>query len=656
MKCVSRLILVLITTSSMLLVLVGKSQNPLVSAAQIERHTILQTSLPSASKIYLPLVSRNYPPWPNQCGDGRVNTIIDDFDSTSGMIYTADPIIPAPTPRLEAGCHGNAVAIDYDLTNVAPTGSANAGQSWIVLRRTLPAAINLNSFTHIRLSLHGSNINSHDTVEVKLRDGGGHLAAISLKSITDLLNWRPIYIDFRELGDYSKIDLTNITDIEIGIVRCAGCEVFDNPSLGGPSEEHTGTLFLDEFAVVDLKPGAANRLIKTTFEDVVPHPTIRAAAASALLAQITPSGPGASLIPAWFSETNPNYNTYVQAEALLVFVYEYEQTGNVVYRNAARNIADRLISLQVPQGKNQAGAWYTAYSIDQGVLRPPYRAIPVDQSILCDGDEMMVPDPNTAQLVATNIDACEWVGNVGWVLIALGKLQRSGFYDNPVTLQNALDRGAAWVANQIGRGTDYPDLISPGMEGNISAYFGLRAANIVPEATQLGNAIFQYGCDPLERRMKPGVSPADYATTLDVAGSWGVTFLRAIGKNQEALDSQAYAASVMRTTSFDGTISGYGDIAGPYTVAVEFTAQGAAAGIRSADFVMQQIYPLQIQSGTYAGAFPGAKDHWSGGQLTPWSTTMPGVSPTAWVYFALNGDPLLEIISTSLTLIQKHSK
>jgi hypothetical protein len=647
MKCISRLILVLIATSSILLALVGKSQSPHVSAAQIERHTILQTSFTSASEIYLPLVSRNYPPWSNICGDGRVNTIIDDFDSTSGMIYTADPIIPAPTPRLEAGCHGNTVAIDYDLTNVAPIGSANAGQSWIVLRRTLPAAINLNSFTHIRLSLHGSNINSHDTVEVKLRDGGGHLAAVSLKSITDLLTWRPLYIDFRELGSYSEIDLTNITDIEIGIVRCADCEVFDNPSLGGPSEEHTGTLFLDEFAVLDLKPAAANRLIETTFEDVVPHPTIRAAAASALLAQITPSGAGVSLIPAWFTETNPNYNTYVQAETLLVLVYEYEQTGNVVYRDTARNIAARLISLQVPQGKIQAGAWYTAYSIDQGVLRPPYRAIPVGQSIPCDGDETMVPDPNTALLVATNIDACEWVGNVGWVLIALGKLQRSGFYDNPAALQEALDRGAVWVDRQIGRDPANPNLISLGMEGNISAYFGLRAANKATEASQL-DLIYKFGWDALEMRMKPGIGSADFATSLDVSGSWGVTFLRAIEFPQAALDTQSYAASVMRTTSFDGTISGYGDIAGPYTVAVEFTAQAAAAGIKSADFVMQQIYPLQIQYGTYAGAFPGATDHWSGGQLTPWSTTMPGVSPTAWVYFALNGDPLMEIISPSV--------
>jgi hypothetical protein len=252
--------------------------------------------------------------------------------------------------------------------------------------------------------------------------------------------------------------------------------------------------------------------------------------------------------------------------------------------------------------------------------------------------------------VATNIDVCEWVGNVGWVLVALGKLQRSGFYNNPAALQDALDRGATWVVGQIGRETAYPDLISLGLEGNISAYFGLRAAGQQSQAARLGDAIFQFGWDPVQRRMKPGVGPADLATALDVSGSWGVTFLRSINKTQEALESQSYAASVLRTASFDGAILGYGDIAGPYTVAVEFTAQAVSAGIHSADFVTQQIDLLQIPSGTYAGAFPGAPDHWYGGQLSPWSTTMSGVSPTAWVYFALNRDPLRDTFAVSVFL------
>src|SRR5687767_4091802 len=250
------------------------------------------------------------PPWSNACGDGRVDVIADHFASTSGTIFTADPTIPDPSLRLTTGCHGKALAMDYDLTHVAPPESPNARQSWIVLQRSFPTGRDLRAFTHIRFALRGSNLNSHDTVDVKLRDGAGHLAAISLKSLTDLPVWRPIYIDFRELGGIGELDLTDITALEIGIVRCVGCEVFDNPAVSEPPEEHTGTLFLDEFGFVDLKPGATHRLVETAFETVVPNPMIRASAANALLAEIEPSGPGMHLVPAWFPETDPNFNTY----------------------------------------------------------------------------------------------------------------------------------------------------------------------------------------------------------------------------------------------------------------------------------------------------------------------------------------------------------
>jgi hypothetical protein len=122
-------------------------------------------------------------------------------------------------------------------------------------------------------------------------------------------------------------------------------------------------------------------------------------------------------------------------------------------------------------------------------------------------------------------------------------------------------------------------------------------------------------------------------------------FLRATGRLQEALDSMGYSASIMRAASFDGAVRGYGDIAGPYTPAVEFAAQAVAAGIRDATFVMQQLAELQLPAGTaLGGAFPGAPDHWYGGPLNPWVTTMAGVSPTAWMYLATCCDPLIALV------------
>jgi hypothetical protein len=586
--------------------------------------------------------------WANACGDGRVDTILDDFDSPWVFCCTAHPSIPKPVLRTVPGCHGNAMAMDYDLTNLAPPGDTNAGQSWLVLQKFFSSGRNLSNYTHIRLAVRASNLNSHDNIEIKLKDAS-NLYVTSLGSMTDLPVWRPIYIDLREFAGSGTIDLTNIVSMEIAIVRCASCEVFDNPSVGQP-EEHTGTLYLDELAAVDLKPGGVHRIVETGFEGLTPNPSVRASAANALLSRITTTGPGSDLIPAWFPEANPNFNTYVQAEALLVFVYEYERTGNVAFRDRAANMATRLLSLQIPPDRTQSGAWFTGYTLQGAALRPPDREITQTSPAVCDGNETMVRDPVTGQLVANNIDRCEWVGNVGWMLIALGKLQRSGFYQNAAALNDALDRGAAWLAGQSQyRGmTAYPNLISLGIEGNISAYFGLLAAGRRNEAALLGNAILKSGWDSKERRMKPGVGGGDFATAIDVSGSWGVIFLWSMGRVQEALDSQGYAASTMRVCSFDDSICGYGDIAGPYTPSLEFTAQAASAGIKDAEFVMQQIYSLQMPSnGLYPGAFPGAADHWYGGPLAPWDTTMAGVSPTAWVYFASYHDPLLDLIGVN---------
>lgn len=574
------------------------------------------------------------PPWEIACNDGRVDLVLEDFDATWTAI-TAGSAIPAPTQTVVGGCHGaNALAVTYDLTNVQPPEGPNPGQSWIVLVKSIPST-NLTPYTHIRLSIKGSNVNSHDTLEVKLKDAANNLHAVALRSMTDLTVWKPIFIDFRELTGGSALDLSQITGMEIGISRCSFCEVPDIPG-SSPAEEHTGTLTLDEFAVVDLKLGGTHRLTQSSFVEVPTNATARANAANALLTYVTASGPGQSMTPAWYPEASANYNTYVQAEALLAFVYEYERGGNMQFRNAANALAARMIELQIAPGKQQAGAWFTGHTIVNNTLTPPNRSLPEGNPPICDGDETLVNG------FATNLDTCMWVGNTGWALIALGRLQRAGIYTDPAALATSITRGADWIAGQStyrNNGGTYPNLISLGIEGNLSAYFGLLAANRKAQATALGDAIYQFGWDATQRRMKPGVGPNDVATAIDVSGSWGATFLRSSGRTQEALDSMGYSASVMRTVSFNGLIRGYGDIAGPFTPAVEFTAQAAGAGISDATYAMANM--LSLTDPAYSGAHRGAADHWYGGALSPWATTMAGVSPTAWVHFAFHLDPLL---------------
>ena len=590
--------------------------------------------------LFTPDAALSQPPWENACGDGRLGQILEDFEAftpSDWPIFKSHPSIPDPTPTIVAGCHGNALALPYDLSG--PGGV----RPWIVLTKGLSGLTDLTTYTHIRIALRASSLLTHEGIDMKLKDDKGTLHSVHLPSLADLPAWKVIYIDFRELTGDGTLDRTAITGFELGIVRCddpaqPSCEVPDRPQDAQPAAQHQGTLFLDEFAVVDLKPGAVHRQTQTRFEEVSSNPQVLTNAANALLNQANTSGAGI-LIPAWFPEDNPpNFNSYAQAEALLVFVHEYERTGNPAFRDAAVSLAARLIELQIPPLKRHDGAWYTAYSLAGA---PPNKG---DPAVPCDGEEA----------TGSQIDGCMWVGNVGWVLMALGKLQRSGFYTDPPALDAAVRRGADWIARQSAERGDpeFPNLISFGLEGNISAYFGLLAAGRSHQAAPLGDAIFGFGWDPILRRMKPGVRPADAPTAIDVSGSWGAQFLRSRGQIQEALDSQGYSASIMRTCSFDcspaNAVRGYGDIAGPYTPAVEFTAQAAAAGIADATFVMQEM--LELWSSGYPGAFEGAADHWYGGALAPWSTTMAGVSPTAWTYFAFHVDPLAEYVGDEVVM------
>src|SRR6185369_10507765 len=137
--------------------------------------------------------------------------------------------------------------------------------SWIVLTKPISSA-SLSSYTHFRIAIRGSNANSHDNVDVKVKDTNGVLYAKTLVSVTDLPEWRVIYVDLRELTGSGVLNFTEIVQLEIGIVRCVKCEVFDNPTAAAPAEEHTGIVYLDEFAFVDLKIGAPNRAIQVGYE------------------------------------------------------------------------------------------------------------------------------------------------------------------------------------------------------------------------------------------------------------------------------------------------------------------------------------------------------------------------------------------------------
>lgn len=546
---------------------------------------------------------------PIRCGDGRVDQVIDGFESVGGWAARfGDRDLPAVTLSTIGGCSGGALAVRWDLH----------GGEWFVLVRDLEQPLDLTGRTHLRIAIRGSNPNARLNFQLKLMDAHGSVFWQVAESVTDLPVWRPMYIDLRELtcfGDAATcgpgvtLDLSKITQIQIGIALCmrdgALCE----------ATATTGGLDLDELAAVDLRPGAPHRVVLDGRERVIPNPDLRAETASAILGHTGANG----LVPAWFPEPSPNYNTYTEAAALLVFVAEYQRTRDVRYRDAAMRLAGALIDLQIKPPLHNAGAWMSAYTLRNGAI--------ASFDATCTGDEAMVDGDDR------NINRCSWVGNAAWALLALARVRDA---DLPVAgIDASIAAARAWIVAQIGRMPAYPDLITRGLEGNVSAWFGLAAVN-APQTKSFGDAIYARGWDPVEQRLKMGAGDTDFGSAMDMSGSWGPQFLQRIGRPAAALASQGYAASIFPTTSFDGTIEGVGDIAGPWTMTVEFGAQAAAAGMVGANAIMREIDRLKHPD----GSFPGGADEWYGGIGTPWTTTMTGVAPTAWVYFAQNGDPL----------------
>ena len=549
---------------------------------------------------------------PIRCGDGRVDRLIDGFESTADWSAPyRDRDLPSVTLSSIDGCSDDALAVRWTLN----------GGEWFVLVRDLPQPLDLTPYTHLRLALRGSNPNERLNVQLKLMDAQGRVFWVVAESVTDLPVWRPMYVDLRELtcfGDASAcppgvaLDRARVTQIQIGIALCIRG--------GGLCEatEREGGIDLDELAAVDLRPGAAHRVVMTQRERVLPDPDLRAETAAAILGHQHANG----LVPAWFPEAVPNYNSYTEAAALLVFVSEWQRTGDARYRDAAARLAHALVDLQIRAPLRNAGAWMSAYTLRDGAIAS------FDGS--CTGDEILIDGDDR------DVNRCMWVGNVGWVVLALVRARDANLPVDRVALSGAIGAARDWLAAQIGRMPQHPELVTRGLEGNISAWFGLAAA-ASPARHALADAIFAHGWDPIEQRLKMGAGDADFGSAIDMSGSWGAQFLWRTGRSREALAAQGYALSVFATTSFDGSIEGLGDIAGPWTVTVEFGAQAAAAGIAGANAIMSEIARLQHPD----GSFPGGPDDWYGGVGTPWTTTMTGVAPTAWVYFAQNGDPLL---------------
>lgn len=492
---------------------------------------------------------------------------------------------------LMLGDGGDALVIDYELLD-------DPGYDWVVARRELPD-VDLSGSDFLLVPFMGTPGSSPRTLEIKLEDhqvqannDNGCMTTVLLTEATTLPQWRTAVIAMERFaipggsncGPGFITDLTSIDAVEIGISEVGG---------GQPTGGASGILALGPIRTATAED---LRLLTPAFECVPPRGDVMARIAERLVDEQEAHG----FIRTWFPEIpsgpDTEYNLYTQAMALVVLSLEHERTGQAVHRDAAVTIASRLVEQQQPDG-----SWRDSYTV-----------VGTD----------LVAGPVT------------WVGSHAWAMLGLRAfLDRVPGADPSV--QASLDLAAIWLHDQqvlVGGGTG---AVTSGTEGNVSSYFAFLACDQPVEAADVAARLDAEHWDAEDQWFWMG---DDYAgIAIDVMCNWGAELLRREGRDMDALAACGLAAGIFPTRSFDGTVEGLGDIAGPWQPTVEFAAQYAHTGGPASASLMGSL--LALEDPALPGAFPGSPADFPGGD--GWNTSMTGIAPSAWVYLALHGPGFL---------------
>jgi len=289
------------------------------------------------------------------------------------------------------------------------------------------------------------------------------------------------------------------------------------------------------------------------------------------------------LLKSWAEESNCTAHTYDQALALLVFSH----AG--MWRQA-----DALAGA-LARAQNEDGSWYKSYNCSSS-------------SYSC-------------------VHCHKWEGDIAWAVYALSRyLALGGSHSQART---AMKNGAAWLAT---RQASDGCLVIDHTEATIDAWWALQAAGpeYRDEAERLKNCLLTYYWDDVMGRFKGG---RDWQQPYLDNQTWGAAFLRAVGREKDARRVLSYAYEVLRLPAQGGQIFGFDGQGGPWSVWNEGTAQYVALGGQGAGDFLLELLAQQERD----GAMSGSPDDFAGGGV--WTTRWHGVAPTAWLYFALTGEP-----------------
>jgi hypothetical protein len=220
-----------------------------------------------------------------------------------------------------------------------------------------------------------------------------------------------------------------------------------------------------------------------------------------------------------------------------------------------------------------------------------------------------------------------WEGAIAWTAYALTRYLELG--GSTTGAAAARDRAAAWLAQLV-----QPDgcLARDHTEGTLDVWWALHAAGpaFAPAAERLEECLLREYWDAGMGRFKGG--RISWEPFLDNQ-TWGASFLHAIGRSSDARRALSYAWETLRQPARGGHLLGFDGQAGPWAVWNEGTAQYAAAGGAHAAELVTDLLAQQRRD----GALIAAPDHFEGAGV--WDPRWYGIAPTAWLHFALSGEP-----------------
>jgi hypothetical protein len=537
------------------------------------------------------LIAQDNPPDPWADLGLRSGLTLVDFDgisasATCNAAGSPNTAINDFTPSFP-GYTGNAAQIDYDLG----TGTAN-NNNYVQIKCVFSQPVDLSAYDHLRFDWRGSptaNPDLANSLEVGIVDSqGNHFDRLNYRHAAHHTWWTQLIIPF---SAFEPFDHSRVSAIFFSIKKIAKNPKDPNDvnDIGG-----TGLFAIDNVSAFN----AASRSIPGTFENVTSNTLAAQAAADWLARQQQTNGS----LKSWFEEPieSPGHvclsHTYDQALGLIVF------SKQGMWREADK-LADRIVATQ-----NIDGSWY--------------------QTRTCSG------------AVA---DTQKWSGAISWTIYALSRYRDLGGTHSQAG--TALQRGSDWLVQQMSTSGSWIGCLKnangdiDGTEANIDAWWALQATGNrhAGEADQVKGCLIHYYWNDSMGRFNGGNDATQvYHVYLDNQ-TWGAAFLKAIGESNNALRALSFARDVLGEPAQGGQLFGFDGNAGPWSVWNEGTAQYIAVGGGGAKDLLQELLAQQEKIGELAGSMPGSPDDFRGSGV--WTTHWHGVAPTAWLYFALTGEP-----------------